>query len=338
MMSPTQLAFLILKRMYVYAIFVIAGMSFLIYVAYSFIDYANHVKTHRQMLDRIDADVIAPKGSSIDHLRRILRLEVLADPVLIPSQLYQTLKTNPPPGLELAPVLFWGKFHDVPVIAASELMQPLLNAEFPEIKTLAPDEAILGKGIAQRFNLHSGDVIQIESSFGTLAKSVIRPFKVKSSTNLGAWDQAILTSLATSPALLEKTEFLPEQIWKNQVLSYVFATGPERYLAELKQLIDKRTVAVDLRLRNEIPALLKLSGIDEKLEIEVLLFALLSSVISLAAFLAIWIPLLTKISSKLKRSGYNHTQLVTTFTLLTIFLLSLAVLLAALASVLRPII
>src|SRR3954462_6567917 len=107
-MSPLRLALLIFRRNIFYALFVVFGISFLLYVVAGFSQYSKHVRTERQTLSMIDADVIAPKGSSIEHLRRLLRLEVIPEPALIPSQLYTTLTSDTPPGLKLTPVLFWG--------------------------------------------------------------------------------------------------------------------------------------------------------------------------------------------------------------------------------------
>ncbi len=122
------------------------------------------------------------------------------------------------------------------------------------------------------------------------------------------------------------------------VLSYIFVTGPEHFLEETKQLINKKTVAVDLRLRDEVPALLKLSGIDEKLELEVLIFALLSSMVALFAFFAIWFPILSRISKKLARSGYSTHHLFLCFSFLGFFLLIIAACFSSLACYFIPII
>lgn len=336
-MNPVSLAFLIFRRYLWYALFVVFGVAFLLYVMGGFVQYSQHVKTERQTLTMIDADVIAPKGSSIEHLRRLLRLEILPDPALIPSNLYTTLTTDTPPGLQLTPVFFWGQHQEVPVIAADGKLETILGSKFP-VEELKEREVLIGTATAARLKLKAGDTINIETHFGSLAGTPYRDdFKIKAVADLGAWNAGILSSIGKIDTVLSHVQFVPNQIWKDKVLSYIFVTGPDRWLGETKQLIDKRTVAQDLRLSSEVPGLLKLSGIDESLELEVLLFALLSSVISLFAFLAIWLPLLSRTYRKLLRSGYSTHQLVLCFQALGITLIFFAAVLAAAASHFRPI-
>lgn len=336
-MNPISLALLIFRRYLWYALFVVFGVAFLLYVTGGFIEYSKHVRSERQTLSMIDADVIAPKGSSIEHLRRLLKLEVLPEPPLIPSQLYSTLETNPPSGLKLTPVLFWGQYQDAPVIAADSKLEEILVSDFP-IDQLAENEVLLGKTVAERFHLKAGDKIPIETHFDGLVGSPYKnDFTVKGVAELGVWNGAVLSSLAHVDSVLSHVQFVPNQIWKEKILSYIFVTGPEQWLSETKQLIDKRTVAQDLRLSKEVPGLLKLSGIDEHLELEVLIFAMLSSVISLFAFLAIWLPLLARTYRKLIRSGYSTHQLLLCFQALGLLLLVLAGVFAAAASHFFPI-
>jgi hypothetical protein len=233
----------------------------------------------------------------------------------------------------------WGSFKEVPVIAADLKLQEILVSDFPELGTLGEREVIVGKTVAQNLNIKAGDQVHLKTEFGNLVGSQFEgDFAVKAVSNLGVWNGAILSSLEHADSILNQVEFVPNQIWKRDVLSYVFVTGPERWLFETKQLVDKRTVAQDLRLSQEVPALLKLSGIDEGLEFEVLIFALLSSVISLFAFLAIWIPLLSRTYRKLVRSGYSTHQLLLTFQALGLFLLVLAAGLSVLVTHFHPII
>jgi hypothetical protein len=336
-MNALSLALVILRRYIWYALFVVFGVAFLLYVVGGFIQYTQHVRTERQTLSMIDADVIAPKGSSVEHLRRLLRLEVFSEPALIPAQLYTTLTTDTPEGLQLTPVLFWGRYHDVPVIAADKKLQDILGTDF-SVDSLGEREVLIGKNVAARFGLKAGDKLNLEANFGTLAGEPYRDeFQVKDVVPLSIWNGAILTSLGKIGTILSHVHFVKNQIWNDTILSYIFVTGPERWLGETKQLIDKRTVAQDLRLSSEVPGLLKLSGIDEHLELEVLIFALLSSVISLFAFLAIWMPLLARTYRKLIRSGYSTHQLLLCFQALGFSLLFLAAGLAALASYIHPI-
>jgi hypothetical protein len=337
-MNPLSLALLIFRRYVWYALFVVFGVAFLLYVVGGFIQYTSHVRAGRQALSMIDADVIAPKGSSIEHLRRLLRLEVFPEPALIPSQLYTTLTTDTPPGLQLTPVFFWGHYHDAPVIAADKKLQDILVTDFP-IDQLGEREALVGETVATRLGVKAGDTIKLETSFGSLAGEPYRDdFKIKAVVHLGVWDGAILTSLTSIKSVLSHVQFIKNQIWNDLILSYIFVTGPERWLGETKQLIDKRTVAQDLRLSTEVPSLLKLSGIDEHLELEVLVFALLSSMISLFAFLAIWLPLLARTYRKLIRSGYSTHQLLLCFQALGFALLISAAALAVLATKIHPLI
>lgn len=337
-MNPVSLAYLIFRRYLWYALFVVFGVAFLLYVVGGFIQYTKHVKAERQTLSMIDADVIAPKGSSIEHLRRLLRLEVFSEPALIPSQLYTTLTTDTPPGLKLTPVLFWGSYQDAPVIAADFKLQDILVSDIPDLAKLGEREVIIGKTIASRFHLQVGDSIPVETRFGDLIGTPYKAdFKIKAIGELGVWNGAVLSSLDHISSILSNVQFVPNQIWKDLILSYIFVTGPDHWLSETKQLINKRTVAQDLRLSTEVPGLLKLSGIDEHLELEVLIFALLSSMISLFAFLAIWLPLLTRTYRKLIRSGYSTHQLLLCFQTLGLALLVLAAALSVLATHLRPI-
>lgn len=336
-MSIFSLAAVIFRRYFWYATFVVFGVAFLLYVLGGVVQYSQHVREERHALEMINADVIAPKGSSIEHLRRLLRLEVFEDPALIPSQLYTTLTTQPPEGLQLTPVFFWGRHEGVPVIAADLKLQDILGAEFREISQLGEREVIVGKTAAAKLKLNIGDNVSVTTDFGDLVTApYTTDFKVKSIDSLGAWDGAILTSLAQIESVLNQVKFVPKQIWAHNLLSYIFVTGPERWLQETKHLVDKRTVAQDLRLSTEVPGLLKLSGIDEHLEFEVLVFALLSSVISLFAFLAIWLPILARTYRKLVRSGYSPHQLLLCFQILGLFLLFLAASLSALASHYHP--
>lgn len=336
-MNALALALLIFRRYVWYALFVVFGVAFLLYVVGGFLQYSNHVREERRTLSMINADVIAPKGSSIEHLRRLLRLEVLPEPALIPSQLYTTLTTHPPEGLQLTPVFFWGRHEDLPVIAADLKLQDILGSDFRNIAQLGDREVLIGKTVASRFHWKAGDTIRLTTDFGSLSEQPYSAdFKIKAVSELGVWNGAILTSLDHIESILSQVKFTSQQIWKHNLLSYIFVTGPERWLQETKQLIDKRTVAQDLRLSTEVPGLLKLSGIDQTLELEVLIFALLSSIVSLFAFLAIWLPLLTRTYRKLVRSGYSTHQLLLSFQILGLSMLCLAIGLSALASYMRP--
>jgi hypothetical protein len=336
-MNALRLSLLIFRRMFVYALFVSFGVAFLFYVVNGFVQFSKHVRAQRAALEKIDADVISPKGSSIDHLRRLLKLELLREPALIPSQLYTTLNTDTPPGLTLTPVLFWGSYNEAPVIAADLKLQKILVAEFPELGGLNKDEVIIGRDVARRYHLRPHDTIEVSSEFGNLvSENKKQSFKVKAISELAAWNGAILSPLSEISFILDQVHFVPDQIWNNLILSYIFVTGPENFLEKTKQLIDKRTVAVDLRLSNEVPSLLRLSGMNEKLEVEVLIFALLSSLISLVAFMAIWLPLLKGLSFKLRRSGYTNTKLTSVFSLLAALMLVISLGLAASATYFFP--
>lgn len=336
-MSIVSLAAVIFRRYFWYAMFVVFGVAFLLYVLGGVIQYSQHVHEERHTLEMINADVIAPKGSSIEHLRRLLRLEVFQEPALIPSQLYTTLTTQPPEGLQLTPVFFWGHHDDTPVIAADLKLQDILGTEFRDIANLGEREVILGKNAATKYKLNVGDSISLTTGFGDLTETpYTTDFKVKAIHDLGVWNGAVLSSLSQAESILKEVKFTSKQIWNHNLLSYIFVTGPERWLQETKHLVDKRTVAQDLRLSTEVPGLLKLSGIDEHLELEVLIFALLSSIISLFAFLAIWLPLLARTYRKLIRSGYSTHKLLLCFQLLGLFLLFLAAGLSALASHYHP--
>ncbi len=193
-MSAFRLALLTLRRNLFYALFVASGVAFLLYVADGFVQYSRHVRLERQSLRTVDADVIAPKGSSVEHLRRLLKLELFAEPALIPSQLYTTLNTDPPPGLKLTPVLFWGSYKKIPVIAADLKLQEILISSFPELEH-STNATFDRKAVADRYHLDAGDHIDVKSAFGHLALNTFQDsFMIKGIADLGAWDGAILSS------------------------------------------------------------------------------------------------------------------------------------------------
>ena len=229
-MNALRLAFVILRRNISYALFVSFGIAFLLYVVYGFYQYSHHVRSERRQLQMVDADVIAPKGSTVEHLRRLLKLELFPNPALIPSQLYTTLTTDPPPGLKLTPVLFWGSYQQSPVIAADLKLQEILVSSFPELEHLGDREALIGQTAAARYHLKPGDRIEIESQFDHLALNSFKDqFTIKGVADLGAWNGAVLTPLDRMPPILKQIKFIPEQIWNDLILSYVFVTGPEHF-------------------------------------------------------------------------------------------------------------
>lgn len=337
-MKSIWLAVVMARREARYVLFVVLGVAFLGYVAIGVADYSARVSEKRRLLQAIDADVIAPKGSSVEHLRRFLRLEKFKEPALLPKQLWETISSTAPKELKLVPVFFWGQFEGSPVIATNAEMQNLLVTEFSEIDTLADDEVIVGRNAANLHNLREGSIIGIRTELGSqVTVNALRTMTVKKIANLAAWDDAILTSYYKSESVLKSLDFQKSQIWSDKILSYIFVTGPDDLKRQVEELVDKRTVAVYLKLKDEVPSMLSLTGVNQTLEIKILFFAFLAASFSVGAFLAVWIPTLRVLNGKLRRSGWSSASILTSYGLLNFLMVTVALIISITATQFWPI-
>ena len=323
-MSPLRLALLSLLRRKVPTL--ITALSIAVSVACSGI----LLRLYHLSASRFDSlghgweSIVGAKAGGIEILLNAMNGEG-PYPDFLPSVLYDSLKAKASVQFEdgqtatpsfiksISPFVYFAQFkgHRAAGTDATfiEKMAPMAEGRF----ATSADEIVVGNEVAKSEGVNVGDTLALEAWVGekpTRSHSV--NFKVVGRLNGSgsAWDTMLFTDIENAQRVIatESEEITGHSIWGARVLHYFFVNLEPNGRAPIENLVNKRTVAQVILVRDEKAKLMQLTGAGKTIGLFVSFFVILLSTLSVSSMLITRFDAMTVQLAVLRALGRSRLQ------------------------------
>jgi predicted lysophospholipase L1 biosynthesis ABC-type transport system permease subunit len=335
--SPLRLAWLNLARHRAATVLVLFSLGLTVACAGMLLRTARLAETRFGTLVHAGDALVAAKGGALDALLGALNLEG-PYPRFIPMRLFATLVNeawheagNQSHASSIVPAVFCGKhagrqgvyrvLGTTPGLMSMPRPAPamtLLSGAWP----VQNAGAVIGADVARRERLSLGDTIRVahwsaDNMPAPGTSGGLRPRRFRVAGVLApmdnAWDQLILTNLVQAENMM--AEALPVAgemtAWGSLVLHYLIVHANPGGLDSLTALVDQKTVAQVVPVRETRASLERITGTGRKIGVVVALLALLLAMAALAAVMLGRFEGLSRQTAVLEGMGWRRSALRT---------------------------
>lgn len=230
-----------------------------------------------QTLANEGQSIVGAKAGQIEILLGAMNLEA-DDPDFLPSHLFDSIKSqenvqfadgvNSNPSKLVkggVPFLFFAKLGPYKVVGTSpDFIHRPIPPDSPKVAegiwAEKLGDVVLGSRVASEMHLHIGDHIVPQVAYGAVNVPVELQVVGLLKPTDRIWDFGLFTSVEQAQLALSQINLGEKSIWGTQVLNYFLLYHDPQSLAPLQALVNKRTVAQIVPLKEALQRLQTLTG------------------------------------------------------------------------------